>query len=81
MIAAPESSSAPESAPRDFTPGYRMWAELVEFTFRMALSTHQGSDEERDAALQEWGKALALENRDRDLAWDRISRALTACGR
>lgn len=64
----------------DSSEAFRVWAELVAFGHRMALSTRNATPEEEEAALLRLARGMELENQRRDEAWRRISEARSARG-
>ncbi len=63
---------AGETGPVDSAACYRLWREMAEFGFRLALSTSKDDPEEREAARIRLGRDIALDNRSRDEALERM---------
>ncbi|MBI2919450.1 MAG: hypothetical protein HYY18_00030 [Planctomycetes bacterium] len=72
-MADPHAAAQPEFPVEDATDAMRAWADLCDFGMRMALSTEHGTPEEIEAAWEAWVRGLERENRERDLAWERMA--------
>lgn len=69
---------ADASEPVDSAACYRLWREMAEYGFKLALSTATDDPAEREAALLRLGRDIALDNLSRDEA---LARMLTVTTR
>ena len=61
-----------DPAPAGSAALYRVWAELLDLCFRMAFRGRTGVSTETWPEIQAVGRSLALENRSRDEALQRM---------
>ena len=67
-------TSAGTTGPVDSAACYRLWREMADLGFRLALSTSSGDPAEKEAARIRLGLDIALDNRSRDEAHERMLR-------
>ncbi|GEM_PF-4609203 len=67
-----DENAGAASGPVDSAACYRLWREMAELGFRLALSTSTDDPAEREAARVRLGLDIALDNRSRDEALARM---------